>query len=329
MRRLEGARALCFLVALWFGLAPAQGAETVRVGVLKFGTVNWELSTIRHHGLDAAEGVALDILELASEDATGIALQAGSVDVIVTDWLFVSRQRAAGDDLTFYPFSTSIGAIMVPEASPMRSLADLKGRRLGVAGGPLDKTWLLIQALARRDHGFDLAGENELSFGAPPLLAEKAAQGELDAVLNFWQYCAKLEARGFRRLVSGADAARALGAEGPVAAIGYVFHEKWANDHQDAVRGFLRASSAAKRVLATSDVEWTRLADVVRAGDETELKTLMTRFREGIPTRPLAAEEADARRLYAVLAQLGGERLVGPSRTMSPGTYWMAAEDGL
>ena len=218
---------------------------------------------------------------------------------------------------------------MVPGDSPIRSLADIKGRKLGVAGGPLDKNWLMLQALARRDEGVDLAAEATLNFGAPPLLAEKALQGELDATLNFWQFCARLEAKGFRRLASGADAAKALGARGPVAAIGYVFHEKWAEAHKDAMLGFLRASKAAKALLATSDEEWQRLAPLVKAEDEATLKTLMQRFREGIPSRPLAGEQEDAARLYEVLARLGGEKLVGPGKTLSPGTYWLHDGDGL
>src|SRR3546814_2443642 len=75
-------------------LSGTAGAETIRVGVLKFGTVNWEISTIQRHGLDERHGFALDVLELASNQATTVALQAGEVDVIVSDWLWVSRQRA-------------------------------------------------------------------------------------------------------------------------------------------------------------------------------------------------------------------------------------------
>ena len=117
------------------------------------------------------------------------------------------------------------------------TIADLKDRKIGVAGGPLDKSWLLIQALARRDHGVDLAASNEIVFGAPPLMSEKAMQGELDAVLNFWHFCARLEVNGFRRLVGAQDAAKALGASGPVSALGYIFHDKWANENPDAVIG--------------------------------------------------------------------------------------------
>ena len=36
--------------------------------------------------------------------------------------------------------------------------------------------------------------------------------------------------------------------------------------------------------------------------------------------RPLAEEEADARALYLVLAEIGGAELVGPARELAPGT---------
>lgn len=316
---------LALALAAQAGLAlrpyPAAAAERVRVGVLKFGTVSWALDTIKHHGFDIENGIDLDIVHFAGEDASNVAMLAGEVDIIVSDWLWVSRQRAMGDDLTLLPYSAAVGAIMVREDSPLTTLADLKGRRIGIAGGPLDKSWLLIRAVARRDHDLDLAGENELVYGAPPLLAEKAMQGELDAVLNFWHYCARLEANGFRRLFGADDAIRALGATGKVSALGYVFHESWAARNTAAITGFARASAAAKELLATSDEEWQRLAPLARAQGK-ELEKLRERYREGIPRRPISDEEADAARLYDILAEIGGEALVGPSPDMAPGTYW-------
>ncbi len=302
-------------------------AETVRVGVLKYGTVNWELDALKNAELDKANGIDVEIVPFAGEDATNVALQAGAVDVIVSDWLWVSRQRSEGSDLTFVPYSSSVGAIMVKGDSEIATLADLKGKKIGVAGGPLDKSWLLIQGLAKRDYGFDLAAENDIAYGAPPLLAEKARQGELDAVLNFWHYCARLEAEGFRRLISAEDAASALGASGPVAAIGYVFHEKWATGSPDAAMGFVKASRSTKQLLKDSDAEWQRLAPKVKAEGKA-LIVLRDRFRQGIPSRPAAEEEADAAVLYSVLAELGGKKLVGSSMTMAPGTYWPQLQNG-
>src|SRR5687767_8663979 len=145
----------------------AADRPAVRVGVLKFGTVNWELDTIKTHKLDEAEDIDLQIVDLASNQATQVALQGGAVDMIVTDWLWVSRQRADGADFTFAPYSTSVGSVMVPAESDIRSLADLKGRGLGVAGGPLDKSWLMLRALMMRKHGFDPDKDAAKVFGAP------------------------------------------------------------------------------------------------------------------------------------------------------------------
>ena len=320
-------RAVCKLGIL--ALATAAGSpsgvglatEKVRVGVLKFGTVNWELDTVKHHEFDAANGIDLEVVYFAGEDATNVAMLAGELDVIVSDWLWVSRQRSEGEDLTLAPYSTAVGAIMVREDSPIRSLAELTGKKIGVTGGPLDKSWLLIQALATRDHGIDLPASNDIVFGAPPLLSEKAAQGELDAVLNFWHFCARLEANGFRRLIGAGEAEMSLGASGAVSALGYVFHDKWANENPAAAMGFVKASAEAKKLLAKSDDEWLRLAPVVRA-EGKELAKLRDRYREGIPTRPIAEEEADAAKLYRVLAELGGEKLVGTAPEMAPGTFW-------
>lgn len=93
---LAGACALA-----WTAASGAQ--EKVRIGVLKFGTVNWEIDTIKHNELDKENGIDLEVLELASNEATRVALQSGEVDIIVSDWLLVSRLRAEGEPLTFVP----------------------------------------------------------------------------------------------------------------------------------------------------------------------------------------------------------------------------------
>ena len=294
---------------------------TIRVGVLKFGTVNWELKSMQHHGLDTANGFNLEIVPFAGGDATRIALLGGEVDVIVSDWLWVSGQRTAGRALTFVPYSSSVGAIMVAQDSSIKSLADLQGKNLGVAGGPLDKSWLLLQGMSQQENGVDLAAENDIAFGAPPLLAEKARDGELDAVLNYWHFNARLEAEGFRRLISAEDAANALGSSGPVAAIGYVFDEQWAVENPAAA--FVKASRETKQLLRESDEEWQRLADNgdIKDGPQA-LIVLRDRFREGIPTRNHDEEVKDAGVIFDVLSKLGGKKLVGDADTMAEGTYW-------
>jgi NitT/TauT family transport system substrate-binding protein len=321
-------RLLVLLCLAFASCLPARAENTtpIKVGVLKFGTVNWIMDTIQANGFDKEEGISLDVVPLASTQGTAVGLQGGSLDIVVTDWLWVSRERTSGADFTFVPFSTALGAIMVPPDSPIKTLADLKGKTLGVAGGPLDKSWLLIVAYALRTANIDLRTETTQEFGAPPLLAARAKQGQIDAVLNFWPYAARLEAVGFTQLIGLEDVVRELGAKGEVAMLGYVFNADWAEQNTEAIDGFVRAAEKANELLATSDAEWERLKPVMSANDpsfdEATFEALRRRFREGIPERELTSEEADAKVLYQFLRELGGTKLVGKGTELAPGTFW-------
>jgi NitT/TauT family transport system substrate-binding protein len=302
-------------------------ADDLRIAVQKTGTFAWELAVIRAHGLDKQADLSLNVLELASPEAGKIALRAGNADIVVTDWLWVSRERKLGAKLTFYPYSSTLGAVMVPASSPIRTLADLKGRKLAIAGGPIDKNWLLLLASLRQD-GIDLKSDATIAYGAPPLLAAKMLGGEMDATVNYWNFCAALEAKGFRRIAGIEDLLPKLGAKGRTAMLGYVFDETWADANQDKVARFIAMTRKAKEILSTSDAEWEKIAPLTGAPDDATLRAYRDRYREGIPRRPVADEEADARILYRVLAQIGGHELVGPAPELVSGTFYLAIPGG-
>jgi NitT/TauT family transport system substrate-binding protein len=299
----------------------AAFADTIRLAIQKTGTVAWELDVARAHGFDKDAGLTIDTLELASPEAGKIALRGGSADVIVADWLWVSRERDLGAKLVFYPYSTALGGVMVSGDSPIHTLADLKDKSLAVAGGPIDKSWLLLAA-ATKQQGVDLKQEARIVYGAPALLAAKMQQGEMDAMLNYWNFCARLEAQGFRRVTDIEDLLPRFGAEGKLSMIGYVFDERWAQAHREAVARFLDVTAKAKQIMLTSDVEWQRIAPLTGTSDAAELKIYRDRYRQGIPNRSVDAEEADARVLYRVLAELGGPALVGQGKELAPGTFY-------
>src|SRR3954467_1455131 len=309
--------------ALSVPLGTCCSAEALRVAVQKTGTFAWELAVIRAHGLDKQANLSVEVVELASPEAGKIALRAGNANIIVSDWLWVSRERAVGAKLKFYPYSSAVGAVVVPASSSIRTLADLRGRKLAVAGGPIDKSWLLLQARLKQD-GIDLKSEATIAYGAPPLLAAKTLDGEMDASLNFWNFCAQLEAKGFRRLAGIEDILPKLGAKGAVSAVGYVFDENWAASHRDAVARFIAMTRKAKQLLVTSDAAWDKIAPLTGTSDATLLKTYRERYRDGIPRRSIDDEEKDARVLYRVLAETGGRDLVGSAAELEPGTFYHA-----
>jgi len=307
---------------LWLaGTAAAAAEPTIRVGSLRYGTLSWQLDVIARHGLASEEGIRVEPLELAATPAAQLALQAGRVNLIVSDWLWVTRQRAEGGDLTFIPFSRAIGALIVPEASPLHDVAGLAGQRLGVAGSAIDKSWLVLRLYARSQLGLDLDSQVRKSFGAPPLLSQELAAGRLDAVLTYWPFAAKLEAKGMRRLLSVSEALAALGIAPDLPLTGYVVSSHWAIENRATLDGFVSASRAADAILAASDTEWERIAPLTGAADTAELVKLRDAYRDGIPRHWGAAEREAAARLYKLLAEIGGTTLVGASPELTAGTF--------
>ncbi len=53
---------------------------------------------------------------------------------------------------------------MVPKDSTAQTLGDIKGKKIGIAGGPVDKSWLILRAYAKQQYGIDLCHTPELGI---------------------------------------------------------------------------------------------------------------------------------------------------------------------
>lgn len=300
----------------------AHALDKVRVGVLEFGTVNWELDVLKEHKLDAANNFELEVVPVASADAATVALLGGSVDIVVTDWIWVAQQRAAAQDYVLFPYSTAVGSMLASPKANIKTLADLKGKKLGVAGGAKDKSWLLLRAYAQQTDKIDLAKEAEIQYGAPPLLNEVMQKGELDAVLNFWNFAARLQDEGLQTVITVPQVLEGLGIQKDLPMIGWVFSEQWAKDHETAAKGFLSASYATKKIMQDSDEEWVRIRPRMKADKDSVFTALRNAFRAGIPACFGEKQQAAATQTFKLLADLGGKDLVGEVKELPQGVFY-------
>lgn len=308
-------------VALAQNPAPAMPTE-IRFGATAFGTVNWELATIARAGLDEVYNIKLKHYPLANPQAGKIALQAKAVDMIVSDWIWVSRQRVAGFDYTFTPYSSTAGALVVPRDSAIQSVKDLEIKRLGIAGGGLDKNWLLLRAFAQMKFGLDLDRSVQKVFGAPPLLNNQMLQGNLDALINYWHYAARLETQGYRKLLDAQDILRGLGITSDVPNLGFVFRDSWASANRAIVLGFLAASRDAKNLLCTDDDIWKSIV-VPRSPDNRATQNLLRqRYCAGRIRSWTEREKQGAASIFKLLSKFGGRKLTGNSSQLQTGTFW-------
>lgn len=302
--------------------APARAAKPLKIATLKFGTVNWLLDTMQGEAEKSGQGPVFERIELASTQALTVALQAGQADLTVSDWPWAMRRRIDGETFRFAPYSSALGALMVAKDSKVATLGDLKGKKIGVAGGPIDKSWLLLRAYAQRHVDGDIATMAEPVFGAPPLLSEQLRLGRIDAVLTFWNFAARLDAEGYRRLIDVSEVMKQLGLEPPPPLVGFVWREQLFETAGAELDGFFRAVTTANETLKTSDEAWARLKPVMQLKSDVEFERLRDYFRAGVPEPWTEADLQSSKKLYGLLAELGGQEFVGPNPRFDPSLFW-------
>ncbi|GAB3677036.1 ABC transporter substrate-binding protein [Salinisphaera aquimarina] len=325
--RFERRLLLACAVLIALLLAGCSGADegantTLRVGVLKFGTVSWEMDTIERHELAEKNGIKLEIVPLASENALAVALQGHRVDLIVSDWLWAAHQRAQDRDYQFVPYSKAVGAVMVNPGSGVTSLKDLDHKKLGIAGGPVDKTWLLLRAYAHKTENEDLEKALDPTFAAPPMINRLLLDGELPAAINFWHYNARLSALGMKPLLTVKQMLSGLGIDTVPPLLGWVFSEEWAADHREDLQAFFKASMQAKQILADSDDAWEPLREMIKPESDAVFASIRDGYRAGIIHHYGAAEIAAAGQLFNILAQESDGQLTGGAKQLSPDVFW-------
>ena len=314
-----------FLAAFVFCVSHSSSfAKKIRIGTLQYGSVNWELKLIEELELDKKNSFDLEIVELASKNAAAVALQGGAVDLIVTDWFWVSRQRNEKRLFSFIPHSMAAGGLIASKSSNIVNDLDLKNKKIGVAGGQVDKGWLIFRAYYKKKHGTDLIALSRPIFGAPPLLNKKMQQSGFDAILTYWPYQAKLLTdNSFKKVININEILNELGIPDGIPVIGWVFRDNWGKNNNDILNNFLKASDEAKKIMLESDKIWEKIRPNMMAEDDLLFSNLREIYREGIPKKKFTKTQIEgAKKLYSILSKIGGKELVGNAKELSPGTFW-------
>lgn len=312
------------LAGLSLPFVPANAAGVLRVASLKFGSFSWLLETIRAEGLADKAGLQIIIVDVATNQAGPVALLSGEAEVIVSDWTWALRQRSLGEYVKFAPYSSALGALMVAPDSPIKTLADLKGKKLGVAGGAIDKSWLLLRAYSKKELGADLADMVYPSYGAAPLLTEETRSGRLDAILNFWTYAARLHGDNYRTVVDMDAVLKGLGIDPVPSLVGFIWREGTEAKKPVEIAAFLSVVEQGNAVLATSDAAWDRIRHLVRPESDAEFAAVKAYYRAGIPRPWTGAETRSAEKLTHLLVDVGGAQLLGSDTQFDPKLFHAA-----
>lgn len=323
-RLLSTLVALATIAFAWLALSAfSPESKKIVLGLQEGGTANWELAAIEALGLDKKNGLEIEVRPVADSRAGQVALQGGAVDVILSDFIWVSIQRNQNADFTFVPHSLAVGGLMVDPAGPVKSVEDLKGKTIGIAGGPVDKSYIILQAYYAAKTGGSLVDNITAKFGAPPLINELLQSGQSQASLNFWHWNARAKVAGMQELISVKDMMADLGVTRQPPLLGWVFSEKVGRAKKEEIKLFLDVSFAAKDALLNDDSVWEAIRDSMGVKDNDALFIgLRDAYRAGIVTSYGNEDIEAASKSFELMAKYGGADLVGDTPTLANGTFW-------
>ena len=154
---------------------------------------------------------------------------------------------------------------------------------MGEPGGPVGKSYPILQACSTKMTGGDLTVDSQDEFVAPPMVNEPRAGGGAQAGLNFWHFftaCAKVA--GATDLISVKDMLAATAADALLAALG---GSDLIGDDPTLAKGSIAGSRAARRCggAARGAAAQRRPS---RRGDHPRHRIIQHRLRVVQPAQP-------------------------------------------
>jgi NitT/TauT family transport system substrate-binding protein len=303
---------------------PGQASDTasvrgdggkIRILINPSGSQSFPALLVQKFALDKKRGLEVELIPSASTQAEVIGIQSGNAEVGIWNWPDIARMREAGTKVVgIAPSMKWVNTIIVPIDSPAKTLADLKGKRIGI----LRRTgldWVVVRASARKLYGFDIDAEANIQEATIALLRGLADQGQLDAAMMYGDFTPAMIATGKYRVLSTIkglvnqldipDAPYSLVAT----------RMDYAAKHPQNVKAFLSAYREAVDMLMNDDAVWFDQAKQLLKITESDL---VSKLRE--QTRPLFVPkftpetEADIRRTFGILLETAGPGPLGMSR---------------
>jgi NitT/TauT family transport system substrate-binding protein len=197
------------LASTVFLLATASGRagelSTVRLGMAKLGAMTniWIASKVgifKKHGLD------LQITEIPMNDQTISLLQARKIDIALQIPGTAMVAKEAGFDLVLVGQNETAGttppvsnAVMASSNSSIKSIADLRGKRVSTAS-PRGQSFATLKELLQRN---DVAVDQIQIVAAPfSAAADLLRTGQADAAVTLDPYTTQISKAGYGRPLS-------------------------------------------------------------------------------------------------------------------------------
>jgi NitT/TauT family transport system substrate-binding protein len=304
--------ALVASVVAGSGIACAQAAPTIRFGVIGSAGQSEVPYAIQQAGLDKKYGINVETIDYAAPGQQYTLFRSDAADIAGGNFVDLLRQRRGGNAIqSIHGFQGYSNVFVVKPASPIKEFAELKGRKVGSFGTTfLD--WLIVRAAGKKAYNVDLQTDATLVAGAPPLLNQFLARGEVEATLQFSTLTLGPVARGEQRVVSDLPALmQAAGFGSDPFYVQWIITEKWVKANPEAVRKLPAMLNEAYAVLKRDDTLWPTLAQRINITDPAVIAAYrdLNRRINNPPYRADLIKPTQA--LLDAIVSIAGEQAVG------------------
>lgn len=249
---------------LWVHTHPAHAEAPIVVqgSGLENVFVMAPIYVMKEQKLDIANGVDFQVRMYANIEAVYQAMRAGDSDMAPGGWTNAVQWRATGAPWTVvYPMALGAGVdVLVAKDSPVKSLADLKGKKVASYAGPTGTATMLFRTLLADHYGFDPAKTNQLQYGSPPILINALKRGEIDALVMLDPLATRLMASGEVRSVANLVADYEAKTGKKMLWLGWMVHDKLVKRAPQAIPKVLTAYSQALDYLEKNPEAWAKYA---------------------------------------------------------------------
>jgi NitT/TauT family transport system substrate-binding protein len=239
------------------------------------------------HGLLDQVGLKADKVKSLSPANLHLMVAERKVDIGYGGFTTMATARSEGKDIiVIYGVFSPVNMVFVQKDSPIKTLTDLKGKKLGVFGGPGSTTFAFLAVLAKNWYGIDLFKDAELVTAPAPALAELLGKGDIDAALLGTVESIQTFAQDrYRVLVDlSAEYKAHQGGRAP-AHVTVATNEEFAKAHPDIVRDYLKAYKAGLEYVHTHPEVWDEYATSIKMEDPAQRKLLREKMEPNLVER--------------------------------------------
>jgi ABC-type nitrate/sulfonate/bicarbonate transport system substrate-binding protein len=257
--------------------AKAADAPAVVAPALFPGVQIFPIQVMQKKGIAAKYNLEVKPVMLAGPQAVYQRMQRDDFQAGFGAWPKIAQLRHAGAKVVMvYSMLGYTNEILVKKDSPIKSVADLKGKKVAVFGGPGAGTTAMFLLEMNRYYHFNPMKESHIFYGAPGLVAAELGRGQVDAALLLEPFSDKLLATGKFRSVGNLGKIWEEHNHTSPMLLALVMGEKWSNDNPDVAKRFVAAYSEALHYLKTHKEIWTELAAGIHIKDPKAVELLRT-----------------------------------------------------